>query len=204
VAFPGAASAQFAPAVAPQPAPIFRPGTAGGPFGWSSAIADFNADGRPDIAVADRVGGLGSSFRIEFQLSNGPRQFVSFASAHTALTVTAVDVDNDHDIDLVVTPVLSRHVIGVWLNDGSGHFRRGRTRDLPALPSQLSPASISGQAPQLSLATSTPRRMSALSPSAARAPAISVADRIRPAASTDLPQRFLASALAPRAPPTRS
>src|SRR5262245_46635294 len=60
--------------------PTFRPGTAGSPFAWTSAVADFNADGRPDIAVADRVGGRdSSSYRIEFELSNGHRQIVSFA-----------------------------------------------------------------------------------------------------------------------------
>jgi hypothetical protein len=175
------------------------------PLGLSTAIADFNADGRPDVAVANHLSNHGGNgFRIEFKLSNGQRQFVSFASAQPALRVTAVDIDNDHDMDLVVTPLLGQHVIGVWLNDGAGNFEKGRAHDYAPLTSQLSTATLTGMAPQLALATPSPRRALALLP-AARAPAVSSASSAsRLVSSTNLPSRFLARNLAPRAPPAHA
>ena len=171
-------------------------------FGWSSAVADFNADGRPDLAVARRLSNHdGSDYRIEFQLSNGRRQSVSFASPQSALRVTAVDVDNDHDLDLVVTPLLGRHVIGVWLNDGAGHFRQGRAHDDAPFTAHLAAATLNGVPPPFALATPSPRRILALPASAARAPTAH-ARAVRPVSPVDLPSRFLARSLAPRAPPT--
>jgi hypothetical protein len=32
------------------------------------------------------------------------------------------DVDHDNDLDVVVSAVLSREVVGIWLNDGGGRF----------------------------------------------------------------------------------
>jgi hypothetical protein len=192
VLVPGVAAAQKSPQ-----SPV-------APFGWSSAIADFNADGRPDLAVARRLGNHGGSdFRIDFQLSNGRRQSVLFASTLPALRVTAVDIDNDHDVDLVVTPLLGHHVIGVWLNDGAGNFRRGRSRDLGPAAARLSTSTLNGLPPQFALATPSPRRMALLS-SPARAPTSSFGVRSLAVASTDLPSRVLSSSLAPRAPPARA
>ena len=190
VLLPGIAAAQNAP-----------PG-GGAPFGWSSAVADFNADGRPDLAVAKRLSNHGGSdFRIDFQLSNGRRQSVSFASVQTALRVTAVDVDNDHDLDLVVTPLLGHHVIGVWLNDGAGNFRQGRDRDYAPFTARLATATLNGVPPQFALATPSPRRTFARLSSTPRAPAALATAAIGPVSSVDLPSRFLARSLAPRAPP---
>src|ERR1041385_4745153 len=43
-----------------------RPGSAAAPFGWATAIADFDADGTPDVAIADRPDrNDGSHYRIE-------------------------------------------------------------------------------------------------------------------------------------------
>ena len=177
---------------------VLLPGVAGA----QSLVADFNADGRPDVAVAKRLGNHGgSSFRIDLQLSNGRRQSVSFASAQSALRVAAVDVDNDHDIDLVVMPLLGQHVIGVWLNDGAGNFAKGRTHDYVPFTASLSPQAISGLTPQFALATSSSRRLTGRVPSRARAPAATIAFRATSTPSTDLPSRFLAASLSPRAPP---
>src|SRR4051812_8081475 len=61
--------------LAGEPGPVatasFRLGTAAKPFGWSTVIGDFNADGRPDVAVADRIGQRNGqyTYKIGFSVS---------------------------------------------------------------------------------------------------------------------------------------
>jgi hypothetical protein len=113
--------------VSPAPAselPEFRLGTAGGVLGWSTAVGDFNTDGTPDVAIADRVSHTpgGATFTIEFAVSGRQSKTVAFESDQDALTVRVSDVDHDNDLDLVVSAALSHEVVGVWLNDGRGDF----------------------------------------------------------------------------------
>ena len=104
--------------------PEFRLGTAAGSLGWSTAVGDFNTDGTPDVAIADRVShSIGAtSFTIEFAVSGLESKTIAFESDQDALTVRVSDVDHDNDLDVVVSAALSREVVGVWLNDGSGDF----------------------------------------------------------------------------------
>lgn len=137
-------------------APEYRAGSADSVFGPATAIGDFDADGRPDFAIADRVGGSAESdYRLEVRLSSGPPQIIRFASSQRRLMISAVDVDRDNDLDLVFTPVVGRRIVGVWVNDGSGHFERKMAatslRDLdraavlavPPLPESALPATVS-------------------------------------------------------------
>ncbi len=114
----------------------FRLGNAAKPFGWSTAVADFNTDGTPDVAVADRVVGRGGAYgyRIEFSISGEPQRQLTFESSEQAVTITVSDVDRDQDLDLVVGAPLSGRTLAVWLNDGQGHFTPA---DLRRLPSKL-------------------------------------------------------------------
>src|SRR3954451_2607643 len=117
------------PAAAPDaaaqssPAP-YRLGNAARPFGWSTVIGDFNTDGTPDVAVADHVGrkGSGYQYRIDFSLSAERRDPLTFESIHDAVTITAADIDRDLDLDIVVVHPISGETVGIWLNDGHGHF----------------------------------------------------------------------------------
>jgi len=100
-------------------------GSAAGPFGWSSAVADFDDDGRPDFAVADRLESSrdgGYRYRILFAVSDNPSLSVSFDSPSPALTIVVQDVDDDHDLDVLVSDAPSARVDTVWLNDGHGRF----------------------------------------------------------------------------------
>jgi len=114
-------------ALPPAPAAgAFRLGTAGRPFAWSTAVGDLNADGRPDVAVADRVGrgASGFEYNVQLSISGGQSQSVDFDSDQDALSVALRDVDHDRDLDVVVTGTVSRSIVAIWLNDGTGRFER--------------------------------------------------------------------------------
>jgi len=187
-------------------AAVLRPGTAAGLLGLSSLVADFDADGKPDLAIADRRNRVsGSDYRIEVRLSHGVTQTVSFLSTRGAVKIAAFDVDNDRDQDLVVTPVLSREVVGIWVNDGAGHFDAGALVPFVSLAERLtsSPRSLSPSADQvLSLLIgrridprAPPRTVTILPPGATAAPILS--------SPPDTPSQAFASAAGPRAPPSQ-
>jgi hypothetical protein len=92
------------------------------------AAADFDADGRPDLAVIQE--GRGGS-QVSVILSGSPHA-VTFEI--DAVSVAASDIDHDGDTDLVVLEPSNQVVI--WLNDGRGHF----TEEEPLPSSSLSPA----------------------------------------------------------------
>jgi hypothetical protein len=111
----------------------FRLGNAAEPFGRSTVVSDFNTDGRPDVAVADHVARRTSNYayRIEFSLSGQAPRDVTFESSRAAITIAVVDIDRDNDLDLIVGTPLSGETVGIWLNDGQGHFTAGDLRQAP-------------------------------------------------------------------------
>ena len=115
-------------------AAVFRLGNAARPFAWSTAIGDFDTDGKPDVAIADHIGrdANGYAYRIEFSMSGQADGGITFASTHNAVTIRAADVDADRDLDIVVGLPLSGRTVGVWLNDGHGHFTSADVSQLPA------------------------------------------------------------------------
>ena len=152
----------------------FRLGTASRPLGWSTAVADFNRDGTPDFAIADRVGHSASGylFRLEFSVSGLQTQTVALDSAQEALTLRASDLDNDDDLDVVVTATLSHAVVGVWLNDGHGSFGKS---DVVAVPLSIAATSeVTGDRLPAAVPTNgiAADRFVGLTASRARAPAV--------------------------------
>ena len=118
----------LAPAGAASP---FRMGTAARPFAWSTAAGDLNADGRPDYAIADRIGRVsgGFAYAVQFAVSGLPTRSVTFDSPDGALSISLRDVDHDQDLDVVVSTLLSPTAVRVWLNDGRGAFAETASRD---------------------------------------------------------------------------
>jgi hypothetical protein len=93
-------------------------------LGW--AIGDLDGDRKLDIAQSQEIGrsGAGHLYGIELKLSHAGRlQSFTFSNPDgLGVSVSAVDVDGDHDLDLVVNGRLIGQRIGVWINDGNGSF----------------------------------------------------------------------------------
>jgi hypothetical protein len=108
-------------------------GTAGMPFAWATAIADLDSDHKLDFAIADRTGHSpeGYNYRLKLALSREGSQTFQFRSTDSALNISIVDLDNDTDLDIVLTHALSGEIAGVWINNGSGAFFQGDAADFP-------------------------------------------------------------------------
>jgi len=106
------------------------------------AVADFDGDSRPDMAITKtEAQGGGYVYWLELDLStsrtgDSARQhpgFPAVASSMFGLHLTPRDVDGDHDLDIVVTVGFERQPVAVWINDGQGGFEEGDLAAYPAL-----------------------------------------------------------------------
>jgi hypothetical protein len=111
-------------------------------LGW--AVADFDGDSRPDMAVTRMESrGGGYVYWLELDLSTNRKDGSSQAQANLPSAVSSIfglhltpqDVDGDHDLDIVVTMGIARQPVAVWINDGKGRFEEGDLSAYPALTS---------------------------------------------------------------------
>ena len=185
--------------------PVFRLGDAARPFGWSTVVGDFNTDGTPDVAVADRVGRRtsGYAYRLEFSVSGKTRRDVTFESSHESVTIRVADVDRDNDLDIIVGTPSSGETVGVWLNDGHGNFTAGDVRHAPATIAPLQSIDTTDSVRVAAFGV-TPRRTDDGAPASLRAPP-GAGSAHRSTASPQHPplSAFLSSRTNPRAPPSR-
>jgi uncharacterized repeat protein (TIGR01451 family) len=90
------------------------------------ALADFNQDGRLDVALAIRRDPTGTTGGIEIRLGDGAGGFgapVSFVPAPGVARVAAAAFDEDGDLDLgITTGFPNPSGVRVVLGDGAGHF----------------------------------------------------------------------------------
>jgi hypothetical protein len=108
--------------------------------GW--VLADLDGDHEPDFAGSRGLGRTRDGYSYQVQLllsSDGPSN--SFTLSHSnalGLKITGVDIDGDHDVDLIVSDRFLGSHVGVWLNDGRGRF----VKSLPGLFSSSSFADL--------------------------------------------------------------
>lgn len=91
------------------------------PIGDSMAIADYNDDGMPDVFVLRATGGV---YKVMQYSTTG--SFIQISGSSLAGTfgkVSPADLDNDGDIDVVLTEPSSS--IKPYLNNGAGSFTAG-------------------------------------------------------------------------------
>jgi hypothetical protein len=100
---------------------LLRPGTA--------LVADLDGDHIPDIASGIRTIRTpeGYSYQVDLDFSSNAeaKPFSVVSADSTGLKIESVDIDGDHDLDLLVSGRFSPQPIGIWLNDGQGRFTRG-------------------------------------------------------------------------------
>src|SRR5579862_1906180 len=97
------------------------------------ATADFDHDEKPDGAVLLETGSLNGhrSFRIEVHLTARKNDAISFSSAESDLSISALDVNQDGAQDIVIEKAFSRQRLEVYLNDGHGAFHRATAGNYP-------------------------------------------------------------------------
>ena len=83
---------------------------------------DFDGDHKNDLAVGAVHG---STFTVQIQFSKGHGRVLLKTNFHGHVPphLIATDVDQDHDVDLVLTGVSFRP-LAVWINEGNGKFKK--------------------------------------------------------------------------------
>ena len=106
----------------------------------SFAIADFDGDRRPDLATAEieRSDSRFARYLIRLQFAAAPGQsapsgqFIGITGAFGLPHISAIDVNGDHALDLVITAAGQQQPIAILLNDGRGRFSMANPSDFPA------------------------------------------------------------------------
>jgi autotransporter-associated beta strand protein len=118
----------------------------------SVAIADFNGDGKPDLAVADEY-----AYQVSVLLGNGDGTFSAaenWGAEQKPSSIVAADFNEDGNADLAVTNS-GGSTVSVLLGNGDGTFQDTRDFAAGVKPSALAVADVDNVA-QPSLIVSNP------------------------------------------------
>lgn len=90
------------------------------------AIADFDGDLRPDLAMirVSRYGAPQTEYSLELEFSSGTRAPIGLVGPAGGLEVYPQDVNGDQIADLVITSVMDAEFVAILVNDGKGNFRQ--------------------------------------------------------------------------------
>ena len=97
---------------------------------WASSWALGDLDGDRTIDLVSARPSLRDSRGYAHEVSvrfSGPIENGSFTfhGRDASIRLSVRDIDGDQDRDIVILQARSSRVLGVWLNDGSGHFHEG-------------------------------------------------------------------------------
>jgi hypothetical protein len=108
------------PAMAASNGPTIPSGDAAG---WG--YADFDGDHKPDLAELHRAS-------VELRLSTGNQLYLATSlSQAPGREIVVVDLDGDHDLDIVVRNRFLAVQADIWLNDGRGSFTESSSHNDP-------------------------------------------------------------------------
>ena len=109
-----------------------------GKFPFRLVAADFNADGKPDLATADH----GSSFGVSVMLGNGNGSFRARAAYQTSskpADIVPADLNGDGGVRVTAASGDRGGAVTVLLNDGAGRFHRDQAYPSGAIARHLPP-----------------------------------------------------------------
>jgi hypothetical protein len=100
----------------------------------SWVVADLNGDRIADFAATGpgQRDGAGYVHRISIQLTGFRATSFVVRGSSPSVRLSFRDIDGDHDRDLIVLESWSASPVGVWLNDGTGHFTEANVSDYAA------------------------------------------------------------------------
>jgi hypothetical protein len=93
----------------------------------SWVLADFDGDSQIDVVTsrAQRLQDHEYSHEVSLKLSGSPSTSFTFRNRYPSVQLNSLDIDGDHDRDIVIRETGTSEPLAVWLNDGSGHFLQG-------------------------------------------------------------------------------
>jgi hypothetical protein len=93
----------------------------------SWVLGDFDGDSQMDVVTsrAERLPGHEYSHEVSLKLSGSPSTSFTFRDHYPSVELNSLDIDGDHDRDIIIRETATSEPLAVWLNDGSGHFMQG-------------------------------------------------------------------------------
>ena len=114
---------------------------------WASswALGDLDGDRKIDLVSARPALRDGQGYAHEVSVRfGGPFENGSFTfhRRDARIRLSIRDLDGDQDSDIVILEARSPGVLGVWLNDGFGHFHEGDIADFRSTLGDRGPAAL--------------------------------------------------------------